>query len=269
MSDSLVAQVVAYYTEEFREDLRFAEGARPVGRLEWLRTREILAAVLPPAPARLLDVGGGPGVHARALAADGYAVRLLDLTPAHVAQARDGDVPLDADVADARDLPEPDGRYDAVLLMGPLYHLPARRDRVRALREAVRVARPGGVVVAAAISRYAGPLDFASSGSFDGAWVERTERLATDGVNDVRGGFTIAYFHRVVELVAECTDAGLPEVTVHGVEGPAWVAAEAAAGGPLAEDVLGSALRLARAVDTERELVAASAHLLAVGRVPA
>jgi len=262
--------VVDYYTGAYREDLRFApDEARPQGRLEWLRTREILAAVLPPPPARVLDVGGGPGAYARVLVGQGYGVRLLDLTPAHVEQARAGEPPVEAAVADARALPEPDGTYDAVLVMGPLYHLTERADRVEALREAVRVARPGAVVAVAAISRFAGPVDFASVGRLDDDWVDRARLLLGSGAHDVRVGFTVAYFHRVAELRDECAEAGLAGVVVHGVEGPAWPAAEAARHGPHAGEVLESALRLARVLGTEPEVLAASAHLLAVARTPA
>jgi SAM-dependent methyltransferase len=58
-------------------------------------------------------------------------------------------------VSDARDLDLGDASVDAVLLLGPLYHLRRRADRVRALSEARRVVRPGGPVFAAAISRWA------------------------------------------------------------------------------------------------------------------
>ena len=52
-----------------------------------------------------------------------------------------------------------DASVDAVLLLGPLYHLTERADRVRALAEGRRVLRPGGVLAAAAISRYASAVD--------------------------------------------------------------------------------------------------------------
>jgi SAM-dependent methyltransferase len=63
------------------------------------------------------------------------------------------------DGGDARRLDEPDAAYQATLLLGPLYHLPERRDRVAAVREAARVTTPGGLVAAATISRYAGLYD--------------------------------------------------------------------------------------------------------------
>ncbi|MEK8110256.1 hypothetical protein NKG94_50005 [Micromonospora sp. M12] len=61
---------------------------------------------------------------------------------------------------------------------------------------------------------------------------------------------------------------GLTDVVVHGVEGPAWTAAEAAAGGPAQDTVFAGALDLARLYSSEPALIGSSAHLLAVGRVP-
>jgi SAM-dependent methyltransferase len=256
--------IVDYYTNEYREDLRFTTHAH--NRLEWLRTNELLTELLPPR-ARVLDVGGGPGSYARALATAGHRVRLLDLTPAHVTAARTGAPPIEADVADARALPEPDGAYDATLLLGPLYHLLDRGDRVIALTEAARVTRPGGLVIAAAISRFAGPLQFAAFGQLTGPWPERARLLIDDGVHDPAVGFTTAYFHRAEDLLAECADAGLTDVDLHGVEGPGWPAAEAARANENADAVFAGALELARIYSRERALIAASAHFLAVARI--
>jgi SAM-dependent methyltransferase len=111
-------------------------------------------------PGGVLDVGGGPGNYATWLAEDGYEVKLIDATPELVEQARAGEPPaFEAAVGDARDLAEPDESADAVLLLGPLYHLPARDNRMKALAEAHRVLRPGGLLAAAAISRYTIVID--------------------------------------------------------------------------------------------------------------
>jgi SAM-dependent methyltransferase len=261
--DHVTAEIVSYYENRYQESARL--GSRPQGRLERIRTLELLRDVLPAAPARILDVGGGPGAYARELIADGYRVRLVDIVPAHVEQARAGEPPIDAVVGDARSLPEPDGGQDATLLLGPLYHLHERADRVRALREAIRVTRPGGPVVAAAISRFAGPIDFASTARFDERTLVEAKRLMSAGANDPSIGFTQAYFHRVAELADECREAGLADVAIHGVEGPAWAAAEAAVGGGSEKAVFESALQLARVYSAEPELLGSSAHLLAVG----
>jgi len=79
---------------------------RPVGRLEFLRTWDLLARVLPPAPARVLDVGGATGVYAGPLAAAGYRVHVVDPLPEH-AQAAAALPGVTAAVGDARRLPRP------------------------------------------------------------------------------------------------------------------------------------------------------------------
>lgn len=138
------AEIIAYYTRGLEQD-RLAAGPQ---RVEFLRIQDLLARFLPAAPAKVLDVGGGAGVHAIPLAAAGYEVHLIDPVPLHVEQARAASHaasrPLaSAAVGDARDLGAAGTGFDAVLLLGPLYHLTSRADRVTALREARRAARPG------------------------------------------------------------------------------------------------------------------------------
>jgi SAM-dependent methyltransferase len=121
-------------------------------RLELERTKELLGRYLPPAPARVLDVGGGPGVYAEWLADAGYHVKLIDLVSLYVEHAqRRAAGRFDAEEGDARSLGEPDNAYAVVLLLGPLYHLVERADRLRALREARRVLRERGLLAAADI----------------------------------------------------------------------------------------------------------------------
>ena len=166
-------------------------------RLELLRTQELLRARLPPAPARILDVGGGTGAHAEWLQRDGYAVTLIELVPAHVEAARARG--LTARHGDARALAELDASAEATLLLGPLYHLPDAADRARALTEAVRVTRPGGLVFAAAIARTAWPL-YAMR---DDAPLEALDATLATGVGDPVGTLPDAYSHHPHELAAE------------------------------------------------------------------
>ena len=149
--------LIAVY-EAGDEDGRLAKERNWV---EWERTCEVLRRWLPGPPGRILDVGGASGRYASWLSGLGYTVEVLDPVLRHVAQARARG--LEAQEGDARDLKYPDGWADTVLLLGPLYHLPEASDRARALAEAVRVCAPGGVVVAAAMSRWAKPAEFAAS----------------------------------------------------------------------------------------------------------
>lgn len=159
-----------HYDTAYDEDTRLRQG---LGRLELARVQEIVRRHLPTS-ARVLDVGGATGVHSEWLLDDGHTVHLVDLLPGHVARASErlgSVVGFTAQVADARALPLPDASVDAVLLLGPLYHLTDRADRLAAWREAHRVVVPGGVVVAMAINRFASLFDgLAQSYLFDPAF---------------------------------------------------------------------------------------------------
>ncbi|MFG3301022.1 class I SAM-dependent methyltransferase [Micromonospora chersina] len=252
-----------YYTEVFDEADRLDR--TPQGRLEAHRTRDLLARLLPAPPAEVLDIGGGPGVYAGWLAAAGHRVHLVDLVPAHVAAAQAAHPGITATVGDARDLPLPDGSADATLLLGPLYHLPDRADRVAALREAARLTRPGGPVLAAVISRNAALIDLTAKGLVDeGSRPLLREAYAT-GVNDPRTGFTTAYFHRPEQVVNEFVTAGLPAPALYGVEGPLWPVLNALGTDP-AERLFADAVACAEAFERDPAVLGASSHLLAVAR---
>ena len=113
-----------------------------VGQLELARMQELLVRNMPSPPATVLDVGGGPGAYSLWLSGLGYAVHLTDPVSKHVEQARlaaeqQPDSPIDhISLGDARCLDEDDASADVVLLMGPLYHLTDRPDRIAALGEA-------------------------------------------------------------------------------------------------------------------------------------
>lgn len=242
--------------------------------LERVRTWELLGRYLPSPPAVVLDVGGAAGVYALPLAARGYEVHLVDPMARHVGQAlraseRQPATPLaGATVGDARRLQWRDASVDAVLLLGPLYHLIDRADRVRALAEGRRVLRPGGVLVAAAISRFASTCDGLLRGYLDEPGFEAmVERVLRDGQHRNPSGraewFTTAYFHLPEELGREVTEAGLRLQAVLAVEGPAWMlpdVQERLADPARRERVLAAIRR----VETEPSLLGASPHLLAV-----
>src|SRR5439155_18060159 len=119
--------------------------------------------VLPPAPARIVDVGGAAGAYSLWLAERGYQVHLVDASPRLVDEARarsaKSTTPIvSLSVADGRRLPQENDSAAAVLVMGPLYHLPSAADRVASLREGSRVLATDGIAVVAAISRYASAL---------------------------------------------------------------------------------------------------------------
>jgi ubiquinone/menaquinone biosynthesis C-methylase UbiE len=244
--------------------------------LELVRSLELLERFLPAPPADVLDVGGGPGVYASTLARRGYRVRIVDVLPLHVEQAaaaaaQQPEAPFTAVLGDARALPAEDESQDVVLLLGPLYHLTRREDRVQALREARRVLRAGGLVAGAAVSRFASLLDglleeFLAEPEF-AAIVERDLREGQHRNPDPvtrPEWFTTAYFHRPEELQDEFEAAGLACDAVLGVEGPGWLF-PGKWRDPARRELV---LRAARLAEAEPLLRAVSAHLLALGRKP-
>jgi SAM-dependent methyltransferase len=253
-----------YYEEQFAERDRLG---RREGLLERVRTQELLGRFLPPAPAKIIDIGGGTGVYAAWLAALGYDVHLVDIVPAHVQEAvRLG--AFSAAIGDARALPEPGGHYDMALLLGPLYHLLAAEERQMALREARRVVRPGGLVVTAYVSRGAVALDGYVKGWIDKPGVIHAlrEHVRT-GVSPAYGsGFgAIACFHLPAEARAELVAAGLEVLALYGVEGPGWIAPDFDHRWQQAE-ARQIILESARVCEEMPELQALSTHLLAFSR---
>ena len=218
------------YYEQGRERERLTRGG---GTLELVRTQELLQRYLPPPPADVLDVGGGPGVYAAWLARAGYRVHLVDPLPLHVEQATAAaaaqpDHPFTAAVGDARRLDEPDASCDAALLFGPLYHLTERAERI--------AASDGSAACAAARWSRAGhdhlPLRVAAGWECARAILAtpRPHRSSSERYVQVETGipdssafpdwFTTSYFHQPAELAAEVTESGLILEAIVGIEGP-------------------------------------------------
>ena len=228
---SVEEEIIAYYTDSYDETRRLKSD---IGPLERARTQELMQRYLPPAPAVVLDIGGATGVYSFWLAGLGYDVHLVDIVPSHIEQANR--VSLQADsprlasvrVGDARELAFDDGSADGIVMHGPLYHLPDREDRLRAIAEAGRVLRPGGVLLAFAINRYAGLIFGLLRGHvFDPAYhrMIRTE-VETGRRQDPplwASTFPNAFFHHPRELEAELQASGLTCERTLGILGPAWM----------------------------------------------
>ncbi len=263
-------EILSYYDRDNEAGRLF----RGTGRLEFARTLELLLRFLPPAPAVIYDVGGGAGPYACRLAGLGYEVHLLDPVPLHIERARRAsedqpEYPVTSfTVGDARALPWPDGSADAVLLLGPLYHLTEREDRLTALREAARVLKPGGVLFAAAITRFGSLLDGLRHGFLaDPTFSLLVDRDLIDGQHrnptGEPGYFTTSFFHHPDELRGEIVDAGYSGTEVFAIEGIGWLLSDFDERWEKDREMI---LRAVRSVEKEPSLIGASAHLLGVAR---
>lgn len=162
---------------------------------------------LVPREARVLDLGGGPGKWAIWLASRGNRVVLADLSPAllEIGRRKLAEAGVEAEAVlevDARDLGRfSDDEFDVVLSLGPFYHLTAAADRETAAREAHRVLRPGGLLLATVMTRYSWLLGaLLETGS---SRLPAIRRALEDGIyhNEEAGRFTEAYLHRPEEVV--------------------------------------------------------------------
>jgi ubiquinone/menaquinone biosynthesis C-methylase UbiE len=260
--------VVRHYTS-IREEDRISTG---LGQLERARAEEVLRRHLPASPAHIVDIGGGTGIHASWLADLGHRVRIIDITPRHVdeARARLSAKGIEAEVGDARHLPYPDASFDAALLFGPLYHLTEERDRMAAWREAVRVVRPGRLVAAAAVNRFASLFDGLSRQFlFDPEFAAIARHDLDSGQHrnpeDRPHWWTTAFLHHPHQFRSEAERAGLAVEELVGLEGlagylpqlgPRWE-------NPVDRDVI---LWAARVIESEPSLLGLSPHLLLIGK---
>lgn len=156
-----------------------------------------------------------------------------------------------------------------MLLLGPLYHLQARAERVAALGEARRIVRAGGYIFVAAISRWAARLD--------GVLAKRVYRAAPEAlalVDDIeRTGVIpplgqesfVGYSHRPMQLRREVRAAGLIVVSLVCVEGVASLLGDLDERKASVED-WNVVLEVARATESVSELLGVGPHLLATCR---
>lgn len=269
--------VLAYY-EEGREYNRLRTD---IGLIEFERTKEILLENLSSPPAVIYDIGGAYGEYSWWLASLGYEVHLFDLSETNIKLSKElaeeypGCSLAASEVCDARKVPRADNSADAVLLMGPLYHIIDYCERIRALKECCRLLKPGGVIFSAALTPFSVLLDKLTVYSPGGGsylenpdFLAMVERELNDGCHlnpnkEVYAGLGSSHLHTAKALKAELEAGGFSETVVHGVMGGAWLAnnIDELWKNEKSRNVLMTTVRL---LDTHEEIIGLSGHLLAV-----
>ena len=243
-------------------------------RIEGLVASALFDLWLPDAPARVVDIGVGNGRHAFPLAARGYEVHLSDVVPELIDDARARQLasakPLaDIAVADARALPNPDHFADVVLSLGSLYHLTSAEARVEVLREARRVLRPAGVLIAQMLSRAGALRSVLTWHATDAGLVDWTRLLQEGRFGDrdsIPDFFRACYFHDPDEIEAEFEAAGLALLELRGLDPPAPDAQASLA--EASDEIVEHWSRLALEIGERPEYLNTASHLLAVARAP-
>jgi SAM-dependent methyltransferase len=250
----------------------------PSGVIEFAVNTRALETHLP-CGARVLDIGGGPARYTLWLAEHGHRVTLADLSPELLAIAR-RQVARSAHnaqveeivVADARDLARwADEYFDAVVSLGPFYHLPNPEDRELAAQEMARVLHTGGLAFVSFMTRYSflrrtAALPDERHRLTQPAFVAR---LLEEGmfINDVPGRFTHGYGSDPREIAPFFERHGFEPVALLASEGIAWgledVLAEMSVDAPGAFRVM---LEVVVRTADDPSILGASDHLLYVGK---
>jgi ubiquinone/menaquinone biosynthesis C-methylase UbiE len=245
-------------------------------KLEGIRTREIISRYLGDKPLKIADIGGGAGFYAFWLKSMGHHVSMIDLSQTNVNLANEyattSKVTLDfCEVGDATKLPFGDNVFDIALMLGPLYHLTEKRDRIQALGEARRVLKPGGTLVAAVISRYASLFDGLKRDLIND---DRFEKIL---LNDLHNGihindtdnmeyFTTSFFHTPLQISEEIIDSGLELDKLVAVESAGWLIDNLSEKVKKDKRYLEKIQKFINVVESNADLMAMSPHILGIAK---
>lgn len=176
----------------------------------------------------IADIGGGPGRYTLELLRRGHRVTLFDLSPENIALAKAmiQNAGLQADrliVGDARDLSALERhRFDAVLALGPLYHMTNRTERVAFLKRAKALLNSDGILIAAYLNAWGVMKTLLTDSP---VWFERADVLdvlqngeAFCGAHAC-SGFTECHWSNPDIARAELDESGLRAIREIGAEG--------------------------------------------------
>lgn len=139
------------YYNKFNEEKRLNSRH---GQVEFITSMEYIHKhidpLIPKADFKILDIGAGTGRYSVALAEEGYDVTAVELVKYNLGILKSKNSTVKAMQGNALHLKKlADDTFDMTLLFGPMYHLFGFDDKVRALREARRVTKPGGIILVA------------------------------------------------------------------------------------------------------------------------
>ncbi len=159
--------------------------------------------------------------------------------------------------------------FDIVLMLGPLYHLINRGERIRSLKEGYRVLKKDGILICSAIGRYTVMMyGYIYDSIDDPKFQSIVEGVLSAGIHrnqNVTDFFTDSYFHRINNLEDEVQEAGLNILKSIGIEGPFWIF----------DDIekhcndtgkLNVMLKLIKMIESERDIIGASKHYIVVAK---
>lgn len=200
------------------------------GKLEYMMSMDLLKHWLPE-NGKILDLGGGAGAYSFPLAAEGYKVTLADLSEELIRQAEEQneqtDYPVTCNVVNAIDLSQyHDREFDAVLLMGPLYHLLEKSERDQCIAEVNRVLKPGGIVFATFLPYLTGSIGVVDRffGHPEQVNAETIREVFRSGWfnNLANAGFQEGYYPTSEEIEELFRSHGFDKQQIRSIRGFGW-----------------------------------------------
>jgi ubiquinone/menaquinone biosynthesis C-methylase UbiE len=199
---------------------------KPLCRIEFVSTMRLIDQYFPK-HGRICDIGGGPGRYTIELLRRGYLVTLFDLSEEEIRLASTllETNELSAEqliVGDARDMSIlANESFDAVLLMGPMYHIIESNERAKVLHELKRILKPQGVAIIAYLNAWGilrtGITDL--SNRYKDISFLRSMLKEQTFVGQSLSGFTECYWSTPEAALHEIKEAGLEIVNYIGAEG--------------------------------------------------
>jgi SAM-dependent methyltransferase len=263
-----LADIAAYYNNDpERENSRLERH-----QLEFDMTWRYLTHYLP-SQGHILEVGAATGRYTLELAKRGYQLTAVDMSEKllEIARNRTLEEGLEKQIsfvlADARDLSSIQKKdFDAVLLMGPLYHLVDEMDRKSALKEAADHLKQGGILFSSLISRFGIMGDLLRNMP---DWIENRAEVwnilaAGKNPDHLPGSGFRGYFAKTSEIISLHEATGFETLTVAGVE-PA-ISSDDESYNRLEGKQRELWLALLHEISTEPSVIGASRHILYAGR---
>ena len=209
-------EIVSSFYNRVNEDTRLQRSRH--GQLEFRTTMAYIHRHAD-AQSKVLEIGAGTGRYSVALAKEGMDVTALELVESHLAVLKEngrGLENLHAFQGDGTDLSRfADDAFDVTLVFGPMYHLYEPEEVNKAIDEAIRVTRPGGVLLFAFLSIYG--IMYANY--FQGNWALGQEENFTEDYRVKHFKEQLVTGYDIEEFEQLFADKSVDRITTAGTDG--------------------------------------------------